>query len=102
MDMVNLKENNIHRIFVVSLILKGFDSVLEIIGGVLFLFTGSVTAIITFKIVYEEKKSSVTDEKSRIIQAKLSVESKLERAEHKLIDVLCMIPDQAGRGFFGH
>ena len=50
MDMVNLKENNIHRIFVVSLILKGFDSVLEIIGGVLFLFTGSVTAIITFLI----------------------------------------------------
>lgn len=38
------------------------------------------------KIVYEEKKSSVTDEKSRIMQAKLSVESKLERAEHKLID----------------
>jgi len=38
------------------------------------------------KIVYDEKKSSVTDEKSRIMQAKLSVESKLERAEHKLID----------------
>ncbi|MDE2233537.1 MAG: recombinase family protein [Patescibacteria group bacterium] len=38
------------------------------------------------RIVYESKKSSVSDEKSRITQAKLSVESKLERAEHKLID----------------
>ncbi len=38
------------------------------------------------KVVYENKKSSVTDEKGRILQAKISVENKLERAEEKLIE----------------
>lgn len=38
------------------------------------------------RIIYEAKKDSVFDEKGHITQAKLSVESKLERAEHKLID----------------
>ena len=52
--MFNLKkyseERYIHKIFIISLILKGLNSVLEIIGGILFLFTGSVTAILSFLI----------------------------------------------------
>ena len=44
------EEKNIHRVFIVSLILKGLNSLLEIAGGILFLFTGSVTAILTFLI----------------------------------------------------
>jgi uncharacterized membrane protein len=52
--MLDLKkyseEKYIHRVFIVSLILKGINSLLEIIGGILFLFTGSVTAILSFLI----------------------------------------------------
>ncbi len=36
--------------FVVSLILKGLNSLLEIIGGILFLFTGGVTLVLSFLI----------------------------------------------------
>ena len=38
------------------------------------------------KIAYETKKESVGTEKSRLLQAKISVEKKLEAAEEKLID----------------
>lgn len=52
--MLNLKkygeEKYIHRIFILSLILKGFNSILEIIGGILFLITGSITTILSFLI----------------------------------------------------
>ena len=52
--MFNIKklseEKNIHRVFVVSLVLKGLNSLLEILGGILFLFTGSVTAILSLLI----------------------------------------------------
>lgn len=52
--MFNLKkyseEKYIHRVFIVSLILKGLNSLLEILGGILFLFTGSVTAILSLLI----------------------------------------------------
>lgn len=44
--MIHLQEKNIHKVFVVSLTLKGLNSLLEILGGILFLFTGSVTAIL--------------------------------------------------------
>jgi uncharacterized membrane protein len=48
--MIRFQEKNIRQIFTVSLFLKGFNSLIEIIGGVLFLFTGSVTTIISFLI----------------------------------------------------
>lgn len=47
---IHIEEKYIHRVFVVSLILKGFNSLLEILGGILFLFTGSVSAIVSFLI----------------------------------------------------
>lgn len=52
--MFNLKkyseEKYIHQVFIISLILKGLNSLLEILGGILFLFTGSITAILSFLI----------------------------------------------------
>lgn len=48
--MIYIQEKNIHKVFVISLILKGLNSLLEIVGGILFLFTGSVTAILSFLI----------------------------------------------------
>ena len=48
--MIHIQEKNIHRVFVISLILKGLNSFLEIIGGILFLFTGSITMILSFLI----------------------------------------------------
>jgi len=41
--MLHVKEKSIHEIFLVSLILKGLGSILEIGGGLLFLFTGKIT-----------------------------------------------------------
>ncbi len=41
-----MREKNIHRVFVISLLIKGLDSLLEIAGGIMFLFTGSVTSLI--------------------------------------------------------
>ena len=43
-----IQEKNIRRIFLVSVLLKGANAVLEIIGGVLFLFNGAVTGIALF------------------------------------------------------
>ncbi|MDB5204558.1 MAG: hypothetical protein JWP09_586 [Candidatus Taylorbacteria bacterium] len=52
--MFNLKkysqEKYVHRVFIVSLFLKGFNALLEILGGILFLFTGSVTTILSLLI----------------------------------------------------
>ncbi len=52
--MLNLKkygeEKNIHLVFVISLILKGLNSILEILGGILFLFSGSITALLSLLI----------------------------------------------------
>ena len=45
--MIHLQEKSIHQIFVIGLILKGANAILEIIGGMFFLFTGSVVAVIT-------------------------------------------------------
>ena len=42
------QEKNIRRIFIVSVLLKGFNAILEMVGGVLFLFTGAVTSIVQF------------------------------------------------------
>lgn len=39
-------EKYIHRAFTIGLIFKGFNSLLEIIGGVLFLFTFKITSLI--------------------------------------------------------
>lgn len=48
--MIHFQEKKIHQIFMTSLVLKGLNSVLEIIGGLLFLFTGTLTSILTFLI----------------------------------------------------
>ena len=41
--MLHVKEKSIHEVFLTSLILKGIGSVLEIGGGIIFLFTGKIT-----------------------------------------------------------
>ena len=43
-----IQEKNIRWIFIASVLLKGFNAVLGIVGGVLFLFTGAVTSIVQF------------------------------------------------------
>ena len=43
-----IQEKNIRQIFIVSVLLKGFNAILEIVGGVLFLFTGTITSIVQF------------------------------------------------------
>jgi uncharacterized membrane protein len=48
-----LSEKYIHELFVVGLILKGISSTFEIISGVFLLFTGSITAFLTFMIQAE-------------------------------------------------
>jgi uncharacterized membrane protein len=45
-----IQNNNIHKVFIVSLILKGLNSLLEIVGGIFFLFTGSVASIVNYLI----------------------------------------------------
>ena len=40
---LHIPEKNIRKVFFFSVILKGLNSVLEIIGGLLFLFTGTLT-----------------------------------------------------------
>lgn len=47
------KEYYIHAVFVVGIVLKAFNGLIETIGGVLFLATGSVMSIITY-IVQQE------------------------------------------------
>ncbi len=49
----NSEEKDIRHVFVISLILKGISSFLEIIGGLLLLFTGSITAFFSF-LIHEE------------------------------------------------
>lgn len=46
----NKGEKIIHTAFVIGLGLKAFNSVIEIIGGILFLFTGTATKIPSFLI----------------------------------------------------
>ncbi len=48
--MIHFEEKSIRRIFIISLILKGLNSLLEIGGGILFLFTSSLTVIVSFLI----------------------------------------------------
>lgn len=48
--MIHIKEKNIHEIFVISLIIKGINSSLQIIGGSILLFTHKVNAFITYLI----------------------------------------------------
>ena len=45
--MLHIKEKSVHEIFIISLVLKGIGSVLEILGGVLFIFTGKITDFLT-------------------------------------------------------
>lgn len=45
---LHIPEKNIHKVFVVSVVLKGLNSILEIIGGILFLFTGTFTNFIEY------------------------------------------------------
>ncbi len=55
-----IKEKYIHEIFVVGLILKGLTSILELIGGVLLLFTGSLTIFLSF-LIHKELLEDPTD-----------------------------------------
>jgi uncharacterized membrane protein len=41
-------EKDIRRVFQVSILLKGANAVLEIIGGTLLLFTGSITSVLVY------------------------------------------------------
>lgn len=41
-----MPEKSVRRVFVVSVVLKGINGILEIIAGILLLFTGAVTNII--------------------------------------------------------
>ena len=50
MNTTPIPEKDLRRAFIVSLILKGLNSVFELIGGVLLLFTGAVTGFITLLI----------------------------------------------------
>ncbi len=58
--MIHFEEKNIRKAFKVSLFLKGFSSIVEIIGGILFLFTGSVTSIVSF-LIHSELVEDPTD-----------------------------------------
>lgn len=57
---MSVQEKYIREIFIVSLVLKGLTSLLEILGGILFLFTGSVTMILSF-LIHEELLEDPTD-----------------------------------------
>ena len=50
---MQISEKNIRQVFVVSLLLKGLNAVLELVGGTLLLFTGTVTSIVLFLIQRE-------------------------------------------------
>ena len=47
MDPKINEEKNIRQVFVISLVLKGINAILEISGGILFFFTGSVTTLLS-------------------------------------------------------
>lgn len=51
--MPSFSEKNILRIFFWSLILKGINGTIEILAGILFLFTGIVTETLTFLVQRE-------------------------------------------------
>ena len=44
--MARIQEKNIRKLFIVSLILKGAGSLLEVLGGIMLLFTGKLTSIL--------------------------------------------------------
>lgn len=67
MATIHLEEKSIHRIFIVTLILKGINSTLEILGGVLFLFTGGIASLITV-LVQQELIEDPTDFVATTIQ----------------------------------
>lgn len=48
-----IQEKNIHRIFLVSVLLKAGNALLEIVGGVMLLFTGSFTKIVAYLVAGE-------------------------------------------------
>lgn len=62
-----IQEKNIRRIFIISVLLKGSNAILEIIGGILFLFTGAVTNIVQF-LVRGELIEDPTDLVANFIQ----------------------------------
>lgn len=43
-----ITEHAIHKVFKVTVILKAINSALEILGGIVFLFTGSITSLVIF------------------------------------------------------
>ncbi len=43
-----MQEKNIRLIFIISVMLKGISATLEIIGGILFFFTGAITSLVHF------------------------------------------------------
>ncbi len=65
-----IPEKNVHKVFVLSLILKGFNSVLEILGGLMLLFTGSLTELF-FLLIHKELIEDPTDFVATYIQHSL-------------------------------
>jgi len=57
-----VQEKNIRGLFVISLILKGIGSVLEILGGIVFLFTGTLSGIVAFLV----RRELVEDPSDRV------------------------------------
>jgi uncharacterized membrane protein len=51
--MIRILEKDIYRAFIISLYLKAANSVLELIGGTLLLFTGALTSIVGFLVKNE-------------------------------------------------
>jgi uncharacterized membrane protein len=62
-----MEEKNIRSIFVVSILLKGANALLEIAGGVLFLFTGTVTRVLQL-LVQEELLEDPADFAANTVQ----------------------------------
>ncbi len=58
--MIHFREKNIHLIFIVGLAIKGVTSGIEILGGLLFLATGSLTAAIS-QLIQNELVEDPTD-----------------------------------------
>ncbi len=48
--MDSVQEKEIRIVFIISLILKGIGSLVEIMGGIVFFFTGTITALFSYLI----------------------------------------------------
>ncbi len=58
--MKHLENRRFHQIFILSVVLKGLNSILEILAGVLLMFTGTLTTILLY-FTKEEPAEDPTD-----------------------------------------